>query len=77
MLDLLPDYWSIDMLRGFLTGALQRSVQRHREGKIVLGLSRGENIMVHVSFYNVSLTVSSVITEKPGNCAFIYCDLIF
>ncbi|RUP14376.1 hypothetical protein BC936DRAFT_139679 [Jimgerdemannia flammicorona] len=68
VLDLLPDYWSIDILRGFLIGAMQRSIQRHREGKIILGLSRGENLMVSNELVELYQTMGPV-TFDGGPCS--------
>lgn len=46
VLDLIPDDWPIQMLQDFLIRSLRRSLHVYKNGQVVLGISRGENLKV-------------------------------
>ncbi|KAG0171260.1 hypothetical protein DFQ30_001230, partial [Apophysomyces sp. BC1015] len=46
VLNMIPEDWPIEMLQHFLMGALRRSLHDYQESQVVLGMSRGENVMV-------------------------------
>ncbi|KAI8346357.1 hypothetical protein EDC96DRAFT_521434 [Choanephora cucurbitarum] len=46
VLDIIPEEWPLDLLQDFLIRSLRRSLDDYKESQIVLGLSRGENVMV-------------------------------
>ncbi|KAI9308018.1 vacuolar sorting protein 39 domain 2-domain-containing protein [Cunninghamella echinulata] len=46
VLSIIPEDWPLQRLQGFLMHSLRRSLHDHREGEVVLGMSRGENILV-------------------------------
>ncbi|KAI8139926.1 hypothetical protein BJV82DRAFT_625529 [Fennellomyces sp. T-0311] len=46
VLQLIPDDWPIETLQEFLVHSLRRSLHDMREKQIMVGLSRGENVLV-------------------------------
>ncbi|XP_066520555.1 transforming growth factor-beta receptor-associated protein 1 homolog [Hoplias malabaricus] len=46
VLELLPESWSLPLLRPFLCGALRASVHASRTSQIALGLARAENVQL-------------------------------
>jgi hypothetical protein len=46
VLESIPKDWSVHMLEEFLIRSLRRSLDDYNESQIVLGLARGENLMV-------------------------------
>ncbi len=46
VMELLPEYWSVEMLSEFLIRSLRQNYHDYREGQILKGLCRGENTMV-------------------------------
>ncbi|XP_030637432.1 transforming growth factor-beta receptor-associated protein 1 homolog [Chanos chanos] len=46
VLELLPDTWSLPLLRPFLCGALRASVHASRTSQVALGLARAENLQL-------------------------------
>lgn len=47
VLELLPEAWSLPLLRPFLCGAVRASMHAHRTSQIALGLARAENLQLH------------------------------
>jgi hypothetical protein len=48
---MIPEDWSVEMLQEFLIRSLRRSLDDYNESQIVLGLGRGENLMVNAKYY--------------------------
>jgi hypothetical protein len=46
VIELLPDEWPIHMVENYFIQAFRKATDEKLQGKIVLGLSRGENLMV-------------------------------
>ncbi|SAM07114.1 hypothetical protein [Absidia glauca] len=46
VLGVIPDDWPLERLQDFLMHSLRRSLHDYREGEVVLGMSRGENLTV-------------------------------
>lgn len=54
VLELLPEAWSLPLLRPFLCGAVRASMHARHTSQIALGLARAENLQLHhdrVSLY--------------------------
>ncbi|XP_076852591.1 transforming growth factor-beta receptor-associated protein 1 homolog isoform X2 [Brachyhypopomus gauderio] len=47
VLKVLPEAWSLELLRPFLCGALRASVHACRTSQVALGLARAENLQLH------------------------------
>lgn len=50
VLELIPDSWSVELVSGFLIGALRRLVTEKSEAMIVKSLSGAENLQVASAF---------------------------
>jgi hypothetical protein len=50
ILEMIPEDWSVEMLQEFLIRSLRRSLDDYNESQIVLGLGRGENLMVNAKY---------------------------
>ena len=50
VLELIPESWSVDLLSGFLVGAIRRLVAEKNEAMIVKSLSGSENLQVALQF---------------------------
>jgi hypothetical protein len=46
VLGLIPDSWSVDVIAGFLVGALRRLVRERHESKVTRALSGAQNLRV-------------------------------
>lgn len=46
VLELLPEAWSLSLLRPFLCGALRASVHARRTSQVALGLAQAENLQL-------------------------------
>ncbi|ATY66668.1 TGF beta receptor associated [Cordyceps militaris] len=57
VLRLIPDGWSVDVVAGFLVGALRRLVRERHEAKVASALSGAQNLRVSYDF-------SMVVDEK-------------
>jgi hypothetical protein len=47
VLDLIPDHWPVDIIAGFLVGALRRLVREKHEAMVTRALSTAENLRVN------------------------------
>lgn len=47
VLELLPEGWSLPLLRPFLCGAVRASMHARHTSQIALGLARAENLQLH------------------------------
>ncbi|KAI8384808.1 uncharacterized protein BYT42DRAFT_603782 [Radiomyces spectabilis] len=68
VLNLIPNEWPIDMLQNFLIRSLRRSFHAYREGQIILGLSRGENLMVGSELIEVYKDIGPVTVDLHDVC---------
>ncbi|KNC98386.1 uncharacterized protein SPPG_06092 [Spizellomyces punctatus DAOM BR117] len=66
VLDIIPNHWSLDMLSGFLTSSMRRSLHSHRESHIVRALSRGDHFKVHTKLIEASQLLPPVYIPVDG-----------
>jgi Vacuolar sorting protein 39 domain 2 len=45
VLELLPDEWPVNVVKSYFLQAFRKATDEKLQAKIVLGLSRGENLM--------------------------------
>ncbi|KAI7847334.1 hypothetical protein BDC45DRAFT_542029 [Circinella umbellata] len=67
-LQLIPDDWPIQTLQDFLVHSLRRSLQEKREGEIVVGLSRGENLMVGGQLIDIYKDIGPTYVDSQSEC---------
>ncbi|KAI9031812.1 hypothetical protein CLU79DRAFT_730299 [Phycomyces nitens] len=64
----LPEDLPIQTLQGYLTGSLRRSLHAYRQSNIVLGLSRGENVMVGSELIEIYKDMGPVYVDRQSVC---------
>ncbi|CAG8645375.1 7558_t:CDS:2, partial [Diversispora eburnea] len=69
VLSLLPEYWSIEMLNNFLVRSLRQSYHNYREGQILKGLCRGENLMIKYELSQAYQDIGPIIITQNVVCA--------
>ncbi|KAF7725930.1 transforming growth factor, beta receptor associated protein 1 [Apophysomyces ossiformis] len=68
VLELIPENWPIEMLQHFLIGALRRSLHEYQESQVVLGMSRGENVMVGSELIEVYQDIGAIYVDSQSIC---------
>ncbi|KAG2178046.1 hypothetical protein INT43_003299, partial [Umbelopsis isabellina] len=68
ILYLLPDEWPLQVIEGFLTQAFRKATENRLQGKIALGLSRGENLMVSFYYYKYNMVPGLLIMIISLGC---------
>ncbi|GAA5809917.1 hypothetical protein MFLAVUS_003332 [Mucor flavus] len=68
VLETIPENWSVQMLQEFLIRSLRRSLDDYNESRIVLGLSRGENIMVGSDMIKTYKEIGSITVDFETTC---------
>ncbi|KAF9438183.1 hypothetical protein BGZ76_009390, partial [Entomortierella beljakovae] len=53
VINLLPPYWSVELLQKYLVRSLRRSYHGHKEIQIAKGLSLGENLRISEELYQL------------------------
>ncbi|XP_039088581.1 transforming growth factor-beta receptor-associated protein 1 [Hyaena hyaena] len=78
VLQLLPDTWSVQLLRPFLTGAVRDSVHARRTTQVALGLAKSENLIY--KYDKMKLKGSSVRLSDKKVCQMCqnpFCEPVF
>ncbi|KAL9546656.1 hypothetical protein MBANPS3_006557 [Mucor bainieri] len=68
VLDTIPKDWSIDMLQEFLIRSLRRSLDDYNESQIVLGLSRGENLLISSDLIRTYKEIGPIAVDNHTAC---------
>ncbi|KAL0078710.1 hypothetical protein F4703DRAFT_1796795 [Phycomyces blakesleeanus] len=68
VLSSLPEDLPIQILQGYLTRSLRRSLHAYRQSNIVLGLSRGENVMVGSELIETYKDIGPVYVDRQSVC---------
>ncbi|KAI8093372.1 vacuolar sorting protein 39 domain 2-domain-containing protein [Halteromyces radiatus] len=68
VLSIIPDDWPLERLDNFLIHSLRRSLHDYREGQVVLGMSRGENLMVASELYDIFQRVGPTKVDSTTIC---------
>ncbi|GAN02424.1 transforming growth factor-beta receptor-associated protein 1 isoform X1 [Mucor ambiguus] len=80
VLEMIPKDWSIDMLQEFLIRSLRRSLDDYNESQIVLGLSRGENLLISSDLIRTYKEIGPISVDNHTACIKCHrnvCDSIF
>ncbi|KAG1464110.1 hypothetical protein G6F46_003095 [Rhizopus delemar] len=64
----IPDDWPIDIVQEFLNKSLRRSIDDYNESQIVLGLTRGENLMVNNDLIQLYEELGPVVIDYQTSC---------
>ncbi|CAO3631593.1 unnamed protein product [Cunninghamella blakesleeana] len=70
VLSIIPDDWPLQRLHGFLLHSLRRFLHDHREGEVVLGMSRGENILVSNELIDTYRKIGPTKVDESSICYF-------
>ncbi|KAK4513889.1 uncharacterized protein ATC70_005896 [Mucor velutinosus] len=68
VLETIPKDWSIDMLQEFLIRSLRRSLDDYNESQIVLGLSRGENLLIGSDLIRTYKEIGPISVDNHTAC---------
>ncbi|KAI8640536.1 vacuolar sorting protein 39 domain 2-domain-containing protein [Parasitella parasitica] len=68
VLDTIPEGWSVDMLQEFLIRSLRRSLDDYNESQIVLGLSRGENLLTGSDLIRTYKEIGPISIDNQTAC---------
>lgn len=68
VLQWLPDDWPIATLQHFLIRSLRRSLHAYRNGQVVLGISRGENLMVGSELVDLYKEIGPTTVDIYSTC---------
>lgn len=68
VLETIPEDWPIDMLQEFLIRSLRRSLDDFTESQIVVGLSRGENLMVSSDMIKTYEAIGPMVIDAQTSC---------
>jgi hypothetical protein len=69
VLETIPEDWSIDMLQEFLIRSLRRSLDDYNESQIVLGLSRGENLLISSDLIRTYKEIGPISIDNHTSCS--------
>ncbi|CAM0141457.1 hypothetical protein VKS41_003834 [Umbelopsis sp. WA50703] len=69
VLYLLPDDWPLHVLERFLTQAFRKATEKRLQGKIALGLSRGENLVVAHRLFKLQDDLGPTIIASDSICS--------
>ncbi|KAI8342936.1 vacuolar sorting protein 39 domain 2-domain-containing protein [Chlamydoabsidia padenii] len=75
VLGVIPDDWPLERLQDFLLHSLRRSLYDYREGEVVLGLSRGENLMVAHELFNSYEKIGPTKVDTTSLCAHCHYNI--
>lgn len=64
VMSVIPDEWSVRIVGGFLEGAMKRLARERAEGRVVRGLSAGENVRVAGEFVEKVTAMGPVLQEE-------------
>ncbi|KAL4211163.1 vacuolar sorting protein 39 domain 2-domain-containing protein [Rhizopus microsporus] len=64
----IPDDWSIDSLQEFLTSSLRQSTDKCNESQVILGLTRGENLMVNSDLIRLYEEIGPIVIDYQSTC---------
>jgi len=68
VLETIPKDWSIHMLQEFLIRSLRRSLDDYNESQIVLGLSRGENLLISSDLIRTYKEIGPIAVDNHTAC---------
>ncbi|KAI7862981.1 vacuolar sorting protein 39 domain 2-domain-containing protein [Spinellus fusiger] len=68
VLSSISDEWPIEILQDFLTKSLRRSLHVYRQSNIVVGLSRGENVMVGSQLIEIYNDIGPIYVDEQSLC---------
>ncbi|CAI2171240.1 19809_t:CDS:10 [Funneliformis geosporum] len=69
VMELLPEYWSVEMLSEFLIRSLRQNYHEYREGQILKGLCRGENTMTSFELYQAYQAIGPIVINQNVSCS--------
>lgn len=68
VLETIPKEWSVHMLQEFLIRSLRRSLDDYNESQIVLGLSRGENLLISSDLIRTYKEIGPIAVDNHTAC---------
>ncbi|CAO3586262.1 unnamed protein product [Absidia cylindrospora] len=68
VLSIIPDNWPLERLQSFLKHSLRQSLHDYREGQVVLGMSRGENLMVANELFDAYKDIGPIKIDITSTC---------
>ncbi|KAI7826543.1 vacuolar sorting protein 39 domain 2-domain-containing protein [Gamsiella multidivaricata] len=68
VIDLLPSFWSVELLQQYLLRSLRRSYHEFKEMQIVKGLSLGENLRICEELFQLYETQGPVVITADDIC---------
>ncbi|CAG8627682.1 4012_t:CDS:2, partial [Funneliformis caledonium] len=69
VMELLPEFWSVEMLNEFLIRSLRQNYHEYREGQILKGLCRGENTMTSFELYQAYQAIGPIVINQNVSCS--------
>ncbi|KAF9428575.1 transforming growth factor, beta receptor associated protein 1 [Podila epigama] len=69
VIDLLPHYWTVELLRSYLLRSLRRNYHVFKEIQVVKGLSLGENLRVSEDLFKLYEEYGPVVVTQQDACS--------